>query len=53
MSLRLKVPPGLVWLGILIAVALLMSVILGFRIDNGYGVNCALIVLPRAIYPPQ
>jgi hypothetical protein len=34
MSLRGKVPPGLVWLGILIAVALLMSVILGFRIDK-------------------
>ena len=34
MSLPGKVPPGLVWLGILIAVALLMSVILGFRIDK-------------------
>ena len=34
MSLRGKVPPGLVWLGILIAVALLMSLILGFRIDK-------------------
>jgi hypothetical protein len=34
MSLRGKVPPGLLWLGILIAVALLMSVILGFRIDK-------------------
>jgi hypothetical protein len=34
MSVRGKVPPGLVWLGILIAVALLMSVILAFRIDK-------------------
>ena len=34
MSSRGKVPPGLVWLGILIVVAILMSVILGFRIDK-------------------
>jgi hypothetical protein len=29
-----KIPPSLVWLGVLIAIALLVSVILNFRIDK-------------------
>jgi hypothetical protein len=29
-----KIPPSLVWLGVLIAIALLVSVILHFRLDK-------------------